>query len=139
MVELKTKKNDGSVKGFLNSVEHEKKREDSFKILEMMKQITQVEPKMWGESLIGFGSVNYHYSTGEEGEWFQVGFSPRKQNLSLYLWGMYAKKDTEAYQNLLSQLGKHKLGKGCLYVNKLDDVNLNVLKELISLSFRDTQ
>jgi hypothetical protein len=139
VVELKNKKNDGSVEGFLNSVEILKKREDSFKILEMMKQITQVEPKMWGDSLIGFGSVKYHYSSGEEGEWFQVGFSPRKQNLSLYLWGMYAKINTETYQNLFSQLGKHKLGKGCLYVNKLDDVNLNILKELISLSFREAQ
>lgn len=139
MVELKTRKNDGSVEGFLNSVEKENKREDSFKILEMMKQISQVEPKMWGDSLIGFGSAKYQYASGEEGEWFQVGFSPRKQNLSLYLWGMYAKRDTEAYQNLLSQLGKHKLGKGCLYVNKLDDVDLDILKKLISLSYRDTQ
>lgn len=139
MVELKTRKNDGSVEDFLNSVEKENKREDSFKILEMMKQISQVEPKMWGDSLIGFGSAKYQYASGEEGEWFQVGFSPRKQNLSLYLWGMYAKRDTEAYQNLLSQLGKHKLGKGCLYVNKLDDVDLDILKKLISLSYRDTQ
>ena len=134
MAELKTQKNDGSVEGFLNSVEHDLKREDSFKIRNMMKEITGIEPKMWGDSLIGFGTTKYTYANGKEGEWFQVGFSPRKQNLSLYLWGMYLEKQSEEYQQLMARLGKHKLGKGCLYINKLADVDLTVLEDLIRLS-----
>ncbi len=135
MTELKTKKNDSSVEGFLNSVEQDQKREDSFKILRMMKEITGDEPKMWGDSLIGFGATKYTYSNGKEGDWFQVGFSPRKQNLSLYLWGMYLERQSEEFQQLMARLGKHKLGKGCLYINKLADVDLDVLEELIRVSF----
>jgi hypothetical protein len=134
MVELKTKKNDGSVEGFLNSVEHDRKRVDSFRILGMMKEITGVEPKMWGDSIIGFGTSKYQYASGEEGEWFKVGFSPRKQNLSFYLWGMYYHQDSDAYKDLMNRLGKHKLGKSCLYINKLDDVDWDVLQDLVRLS-----
>jgi hypothetical protein len=139
MVELKTKKNDGSVEGFLNSVEHDKKRNDSFKILEMMKTISGIEPKMWGDSIIGFGTTKYRYASGEEGEWFQVGFSPRKQNLSLYLWGLYTHQESEEYKQLMSRLGKHKLGKSCLYINKLADVDQDILQDLIKLSLKLTQ
>ncbi len=139
MVELKTKKNDGSVEGFLNSVEHDKKRNDSFKILEMMKTISGIEPKMWGDSIIGFGTTKYRYASGEEGEWFQVGFSPRKQNLSFYLWGLYTHQESEEYKQLMSRLGKHKLGKSCLYINKLADVDQDILQELIKLSLKLTQ
>jgi len=134
MPELKTKKNDGSVVDFLNGIENENKRSDSLKILEIMKDITGLEPKMWGDSIIGFGTASYHYASGEEGEWFQVGFSPRKQNLSLYLWGIYYHQESEKYEQLMHRLGKHKLGKSCLYINKLEDVDLNVLRDLIQLS-----
>ena len=134
MVELKTKKNESSVEDFLNRVESEKKRADSFRILEMMKQITGLEPKMWGDSLIGFGTSKYRYASGEEGEWFKVGFSPRKQNLSLYLWGMYFHLESEDYKDLMNRLGKHKVGKSCVYINKLEDVDWDVLQDLIRLS-----
>ncbi len=138
MVELKTKKNDGSVEDFLNGVKQDKKRNDSFKILEMMKEISGVQPKMWGDSIIGFGTTKYRYASGEEGEWFQIGFSPRKQNLSLYLWGLYTHQESEEYKQHMSRLGKHKLGKSCLYINKLDDVDLNILQDLFLLSLKQS-
>ena len=131
MAELKTKQTKASVEKFLNSVKDEKKREDSFKILELMKKITKEEPKMWGPSIIGFGNYHYKYASGREGDWFLTGFSPRKQNLTLYIMS-YLKK----HKDLLKKLGKHKTGKGCLYINKLDDVDMNVLKELITASVK---
>ncbi len=85
MVEVKTKVNAASVEGFLNSVTDEQKREDSFEILKMMKLVTQEEPKMWGDSIVGFGNYHYKYASGREGDWMLIGFSPRKQNLTLYL------------------------------------------------------
>jgi hypothetical protein len=131
MAELKTKKNKASVEKFLNSVKDEKKREDSFKILKLMKQITKAEPEMWGTSIIGFGSYHYKYASGREGDWFLTGFSPRKQSLTLYLI-TYLEKNKE----ILKKLGKYKTGKGCLYINKLEDVDLKVLKELITTSIK---
>ena len=130
MAELKTKLNDASVEAFLNSVENEKRRTDSFAVLEMMQEITGEPPKMWGASIIGFGSYHYKYASGREGDWMRVGFSPRKQNLSLYLTNGFSNKE-----ELISGLGKFKTGKGCLYINKLEDVDLDVLKELIQISF----
>ena len=127
MAELKTKQTKASVEKFLNGVKDEKKREDSFKILELMKKITKEEPKMWGPSIIGFGNYHYKYASGREGDWFLTGFSPRKQNLTLYIMSYL-----EKHKDLLKKLGKHKTGKGCLYINKLDDVDMNVLKELIT-------
>ncbi len=129
MAELKTKKNDASVEGFLNSVEHEKRRTDSFKVLDIMKRITGEEPKMWGSSIIGFGSYHYKYASGREGDWFVAGFSPRKQSLTLYIMSGF-----KHYGNLLGKLGKHKTGKGCLYINKLEDIDQSVLEELITES-----
>jgi len=131
MAELKTKQTKASVEKFLNSVKDEKKREDSFKILELMKKITKEEPKMWGPSIIGFGNYHYKYASGREGDWFLTGFSPRKQNLTLYIMSYL-----EKHKDLLKKLGKHKTGKGCLYINKLDDVDMNVLKELITASVK---
>lgn len=131
MSENKTKETTASVKEFLNSVEHERKRNDSFEILEMMKEITGEQPKMWGKSLIGFGNYHYKYESGREGDWFRVGFSPRKANISLYLVYGFTQ-----YEDLVGKLGKHKTGKGCLYINKLDDVDRSVLKELIEKSFK---
>ena len=125
-VELKTKVNDLSVTGFLNSVADESKREDSFEILRLMEEVTKEPPKMWGESIIGFGSYHYKGAGGREGDWMLTGFSPRKQNLTLYLMGGFDK-----YGDLLQRLGKYKTSVGCLYIKKLGDVGKTVLKELI--------
>ena len=127
MAEIKTKQNSASVEDFINAVENIQKRNDSFVILEMMKSAFGEEPKMWGSSLIGFGSVRLKSpATGREVDWFRIGFSPRKANLSLYLNG-----DLKLYETELKKLGKHKTGVGCLYINKLDDVDLQVLKKII--------
>ena len=132
MAELKTKERQASVEKFLNSVKDDKRREDSFKILKMIKQITKAEPKMWGTSMIGFGNYRYKYASGREGDWFYAGFSPRKQSLTLYVMA-----DINKYKSLLGKLGKHKTGKGCLYINKLDDVDVKVLKQIITTSVKE--
>ena len=129
MSELKTKKNDASVEDFLRSVEDEKKRKDAFAILDMMNAITGEEPKMWGTSIVGFGSYHYKYASGQEGDWMLIGFSPRKQALTLYLMSGLGK-----HQDQLDRLGKHKTGKGCLYIKKLEDVDQEVLKDMIRRS-----
>ncbi|MHB8777663.1 MAG: DUF1801 domain-containing protein [Anaerolineales bacterium] len=131
MAELKTKVNDASVSAFLNNIEDEEKRADSFEILKIMKQVTRKEPKMWGASIIGFGDIHYKYESGREGDWFITGFSPRKQNLTLYVMGSY-----NPHTELLKKLGKHKTGVGCLYIKKLKDVDAKVLKELIEKSVK---
>lgn len=129
MAELKTKRNKGDVEAFLNSVPDEKKRRDSFTILELMKQVTGQEPEMWGDSIVGFGSYHYKYESGREGDWFVTGFSPRKQNLTLYIMSGF-----DEYDNLMSRLGKYKTGKSCLYIKKIDDVDQDVLQELVKKS-----
>jgi hypothetical protein len=129
MAELKTKPNDQSVEAFLNNIADEKRREDSFKILALMKEVTKDEPKMWGDSIIGFGSYHYEYASGREGDWFLTGFSPRKQNLTLYLMSGF-----EEYDNLLKNLGKYKTGKACLYIKKIEDIDLQALRELVKQS-----
>ena len=129
MAELKTKKNESSVTKFLDGVKDEKKRQDSYTILKLMKQITKAEPKMWGTSIIGFGSYHYKYASGREGDWFVTGFSSRKQNLTLYIMSGISK-----YPDLLKKLGKFKTGKGCLYINKIEDIDIKTLKELIKQS-----
>ncbi len=133
MAEIKTKPTAASVEDFLNSIEDEHKRKDSFVVLEMMKEASGEEPKMWGGSIIGFGNVKYKSpATGREVDWLRVGFSPRKANLSLYI--SIGVKDTggiKEHAAALEKLGKHKTGVGCLYINKLADVDLNVLKGLI--------
>ncbi len=125
-VELKTKVNEASVEGFLNSVKDEQTRADCFEILKIMKQVTKEEPKMWGASIVGFGSYHYKGASGREGDWMLTGFSPRKQNLTLYLMGGF-----DAHADLLKKLGKHKTSVGCLYIKKLEDVDKKVLKELV--------
>ena len=127
--ELKTKVNDASVTKFLDSVADEQKRNDCFEILKMMKQITKEEPRMWGSSIVGFGSYHYKGKSGREGDWMLTGFSPRKQNLTLYLTGGF-----EPHADLLSKLGKFTTSVGCLYIKKLDDVDRKVLKELVQAS-----
>ena len=131
MAELKTKVNDASVEDFLNTVEDVQKREDCFEILKMMKQVTKEKPKMWGTSIIGFGSYHYKGASGREGDWMLTGFSPRKQNLTLYLMGGF-----DLHKDLLKKLGKHKTSVGCLYIKKLDDVDKKVLKALVTESVK---
>ena len=129
MSELKTQKNDASVEEFLNSVENERRREDGFKILELMTEVTGEEAAMWGSSIVGFGEYSYKYASGREGEWMLVGFSPRKQNLTLYIMSGF-----DEYDDLLSKLGKHRTGKSCLYINKLEDVDMKTLEKLVRKS-----
>jgi hypothetical protein len=131
MAELKTKPNKASIDKFLNSVKDEQKRNDSYKILELMKKITKEEPVMWGPSIVGFGKYHYKYESGREGDWFLTGFSPRKQNLTLYIMSGFKR-----YDELMNKLGKCKTGSSCLYINKLEDVDMKVLKELITESVK---
>lgn len=131
MAELKTKLNDASVTDFLNKIKNEDQRADSFEILKVMQQVTKQEPKMWGTSIIGFGNVHLKYASGRELDWFTLGFSPRKANLTIYLTG-----GLESYTDLLAKLGKHKTGGGCLYITKLKDVDTKVLKEIIKQSVK---
>lgn len=132
MSELKTKRNDASVEAFLKGVEDEQKRKDAFVLLELFEQCCGVKAEMWGESMVGFGTYHYKYASGQEGDWMLVGFSPRKANLTLYLM-----VGAETHQILLAKLGKHKTSKGsCLYINKLKDVDLEVLKEIITRSYQ---
>lgn len=126
MAELKTKVNDGSVALFLDSIEDDSKRKDSLMLFEMMQKANTEEAKMWGDSIIGFGTYHYVGKSGREGDWFLTGFSPRKQALTLYAMGHW-----EPHAELLAKLGKHSLGAGCLYIKRLSDVDLTVLNTLI--------
>ena len=130
MAENKTQKTGASVDGFLAAVQHPRRREDGQVLLQMMREVTGLEPEMWGPSIIGFGDDHYRYESGREGDIFLVGFSPRKQSLSLYLSDGFPE-----YDALLAALGKHRKGASCLYVNKLADIDLAVLRELVAKSF----
>lgn len=131
MSDLKTQPTEANVESFIESVDDEQKRTDAKSLLQIMSDITQHDPVLWGDSLIGFGQYQYQYASGRQGEWFRVGFSPRKQNLTLYIMNGFSQ-----YQHLLTQLGKHKTGKSCLYINKLSDVDVDILKQMIALSFQ---
>ncbi len=126
MAALKTKKTNQSVTAFLNAVADEQQCADAFQILKMMKDVTGAQPKMWGPSMIGFGDYHYVYASGHEGDIFRTGFAPRKGAFSLYLTC-----DLKPLAPLLKKLGKWKMGKGCLYLKKLADVDLDVLRQLI--------
>jgi hypothetical protein len=126
MAELKTKKTELSVDAFIKKIPDEQKRKDAATIIGMMEKATKAKGKMWGTAIIGFGDRILKYESGRELDWFVMGFSPRKQNFALYISGAVTKQP-----DLLKKLGKHKTGKGCLYVNKLEEVNLPVLKEII--------
>lgn len=129
MYELKTKENDKSVIEFIESVDNPRKKEDAYKLLDIFAEATGYQAKMWGESIIGFGSYHYKYASGHEGDAPLVGFSPRKAKISLY----FATGDTKR-DEILSKFGKHTKGKACVYINKLADINEDVLKELIEQS-----
>ena len=125
LAKVKTTENSSSVEDFINEVKDEQKRNDSFHLLQLMTKISKEKPKMWGSSIIGFGKLIYKSPTsGREVEWFKIGFSPRKANLTIYLMNL------QIHAASLKKLGKHKPGGGCLYINKLDDVDLKVLEEM---------
>ena len=130
MAEPKTQKNDGEVDQFLAGVADEQRRTDCLNVLELMRNVTGEPAAMWGKAIVGFGSFHYRGKTSE-GDWFPVGFSPRKQNLVLYLHCVL-----EEQTALLEKLGKHKIGKSCLYLNKLDDVHIPTLKKLIKKAYK---
>jgi hypothetical protein len=126
MAELKTKVTQGSVQEFLDSIAEEAKRKDTYMLFNMMQKATKNEARMWGDSIVGFGDYHYVGKSGREGDWFLAGLSPRKQTLTLYMLGGW-----EEHHELLAKLGKHSLGKGCLYIKRLEDVDLAVLNKLI--------
>ena len=129
MAELKTRPNDGSVDEFLNGIDDDRKREDCLTLVGIMSEATGAEPRMWGDSIVGFGTYHYKYASGREGDWMQVGFSPRKQNLTLYIMSGFGR-----YEELMKSLGKHSTGKSCLYIKKLEDVDMATLKKLVKES-----
>ena len=129
MAELKTRPTKGSVEQFLKQIEDEGRRRDCRKVLQIMKRITKSKPTMWGPSMVGFGRYQYKYATGREGEWFKTGVAPRAQSLVLYIMPGF-----DGYPELMAKLGKHKTGRSCLYINKLEDVHLPTLRTLIRKS-----
>lgn len=129
MAENKTKETDASVETFLNQIEDEQRRADCKAVAKLMQQATQFKPKLWGSSIIGFGSYHYKYESGREGDSCLVGFSPRKQNIVLYITGGF-----DNYEALLKKLGKYKMGKACIYLNRLSDIDPTVLKDLVKES-----
>lgn len=133
MAEIKTKATDASVNKFLNAISDKQLKEDCFSIIDIMKKVTKTEPKMWGTSIVGFGSFHYKSKSGSEGDWFLCGFSPRKQNLTIYA----SMCDLSKQKDLLKKLGKHKTGKSCIYVKSLEDIDKKILKDIISNSIKD--
>lgn len=129
MAELKTQLNEGDVNAFIDTVEDERRREDARRVLAMMEKITRRPARMWGSSIVGFGSYHYTYASGRTGDWMITGFSPRKTALTLYIMAGFSR-----HEELLSRLGKFKTGKSCLYVKRLDDVDQKVLAQLIRAS-----
>ncbi|MCP4122406.1 MAG: DUF1801 domain-containing protein [Bacteroidetes bacterium] len=131
MSQNKTTPTEKDVLAFINAVEHKGRRQDALTLLEFMKELTGLPPKMWGPSIIGFGSYHYQYDSGREGDMLITGFSPRKASSVVYIVSGFKR-----YDDLLQKLGNHKTGKSCLYINKLDDVDMDVLKELVQLSIQ---
>lgn len=129
MAELKTRPTNESVATFLEGVADEQRRQDCYTVLELMREVTGAEAEMWGDSIVGFGRYHYRYASGREGDWFLTGFAPRKQNLTLYIMAGF-----EQYEALMARLGKYKTGKSCLYINKLSQIDLATLRELVQLS-----
>jgi hypothetical protein len=134
MAENKTKPTKSSVTTFLNKIQDKQLRDDCFVILDMMQKVSNSEPVMWGSAIIGFGTYHYVYESGREGDMVLIGFSPRKQNISIYLMG-----GLSAVEDELPKLGKYKTGKGCLYIKTLSDVNAEVLKRIFAKAFKKAQ
>ena len=134
MATNKTVKTGACVDEFIEGVENGRRREDGMALLEMMREVTGLEPEMWGTSIVGFGDLHYKYESGREGDFFLTGFSPRKRSLSLYVMG-----DFDGYDALLARLGKHRKGASCLYVNKLADVDADVLREIVRRSYESAK
>jgi len=132
VAELKTKKTEQSVNDFLNKIADAQRREDCFALAKLMEEATGCEPKMWGPSIVGFDSYHYKYESGREGDWLMTGFSPRKQDLTLYIMLGF-----EKHGDLMKQLGKHRTAKSCLYIKRLSDVHVPTLKKLIKASVKD--
>ena len=131
MAELKTRKTEASVNDFIAGIADDQRRKDCKSLLVIMKRVTKAPPKMWGASIVGFGSYHYKYASGRAGDWFLAGFSPRKQDLTVYLMAGF-----EDYPALMAKLGKYKTGKSCLYIKKLPDVDAAVLEKLIAASVK---
>ena len=129
MSDLKTKPTTASVNAFINAIDDERKREDARAVAAMMAEITDAPPKMWGSSIVGFGSYHYRYASGREGDFMETGFSPRKRALTLYIMAGFSD-----YEGLLARLGKFSTGKSCLYIKRLADVDETVLRELVERS-----
>jgi hypothetical protein len=134
MAELKTKPTDTSVETLLGAIPDDARRQDCRTVLGLMREVTQCEPRVWGSTMIGFGTYHYRYASGREGDWFLTGFAPRKQDLTLYIMAGF-----DRYDALLSKLGKYRTGKSCLYVKRLADVDLAVLRELVAASVAHTK
>lgn len=132
MAALKTRPGDAGVDAFLDSVDNENRREDARRVVAMMQRVTQEPPRMWGDRIVGFGSYHYRYASGREGDWPLVGLSPGKRNLTLYIMPGF-----DDYQALLARLGKHRTGKSCLYLNKLQDIDMRALEGLVRQSVAD--
>ena len=132
VAEIKTKQTDSNVSDFISKVENEQKRKDSYALLKLMEKASNERPKMWGSSIIGFGNKRYKSpSSGREVDWFKIGFSPRKANLTVYLI------DLQQHVDALKKLGKHKTGGGCIYINKLSDIDIKVLEKMIHEALKE--
>jgi hypothetical protein len=131
MAELKTKETSASVSEFLGKVADPQRRADCFAVVDIMRDVTSEEPKMWGSSIVGFGSYHYKYESGHEGDSMITGFSPRKSDLTLYIMG-----GLDSFSDLLPKLGKNKTAKSCLYIKKLSDIDVGVLRKIISKSVK---
>jgi hypothetical protein len=131
MAELKTQRTGASVEKFIDALPDEAVRQDCLTLVDMLRRVTGAEPEMWGDSMVGFGNYHYRYASGREGDWFYLGFAPRKRELSLYILA-----GVERFAELLSRLGKHRTGKGCIYVKRLSDIDLDVLEQIAAASLR---
>ncbi len=131
MAELKTKPTGASVKEFLNQIPNKERRDECLAIAKIMEEATGAKPQMWGTSIVGFGDYRYKYASGREGDWMMTGFSPRKNELTLYLMMGF-----EKHRELMAQLGKHRTGMSCLYIKRLEDIHMPTLKKLIKASVK---
>jgi hypothetical protein len=131
MAELKTKPNEADVQAFIESINEVQKKEDCYKLIRIMEELTGKPAKMWGKSIVGFDTYHYVYASGKSGDWMLTGFSPRKASLTIYITA-----GLEHFEAQLSKIGKHKTGKSCLYAKKLEDLDLSILKEIIVKSNR---